>query len=85
MEDHLGADAFDELMRHVDAVGFDLERFGARQNDSTRAHVSALGVRMEASERTELFGLDGDLKREARVLMPLLVTYLESATADGAA
>jgi hypothetical protein len=85
LQDHLGADAFDELIRDVDAVLIDLGRLGARHTDSTRAHASALATRMEASERAGLFELDGELEREAKVLMPLLATYLDSSRLGGAA
>jgi hypothetical protein len=78
LEDHLGAEVFDKLIRQVDEVLVDLGRFGARHNDSTRARVRALGDRMEASQRAGVFDSDGDLKREATVLMPLLAGYLES-------
>ena len=74
----MGAEVFDKLIRQVDEVLVDLERFGARHNDSTRARVRALGDRMEASQRAGVFDSDGDLKREATVLMPLLAGYLES-------
>jgi hypothetical protein len=84
-QDHLGADVFDELIRHVDEVLLDLERFGARQNDSTRALVRAIGDLMEGSNRTGVFESDGDLGREAKVLMPLLTSYLESLRVGGAA
>jgi hypothetical protein len=85
LQDHLGADVFDELIRQVDDVQGDLGRFGARQNDSTRARVKALGDRTEASTRAGVFELDGDLGREAKVLMPLLTSYLESSRVGGAA
>ena len=78
LEDHLGAEVFDKLIRQVDEVLVDLERFGARHNDSTRARVRALGDRMRASQRAGVFESDGDLEREAKVLMPLLAGYLES-------
>ena len=76
-QDDLGANVLEEVMRHVEPVLVDLHRFGG-PNDATRAHVSALGAQLEASERGGVFRSDGELEREAKVLRPLLVAYLES-------
>ena len=85
LQDHLGADVFDELIRQVNEVQGDLERFGARQDESTRARVRALGDRVEALARKGVFESDGDVGREAKVLIPLLASYLESLRVGGAA
>ena len=85
LQDHVGTDAFDRLIGHVDALQVDLARFGARQHESTRAHAGAVAAEMEASERAGILVLDGDLAREANVLRPLLAAYLETPTIGGAA
>jgi len=84
-QDHLGADALHELLRHVDAVLMDLETCGARQDESTRARVSTLRARMEASDRATILDSDGDLKREANMLLPLLAAHMGSSRVGGAA
>ena len=85
LQDYLGTDGFDQLIRLVDSVQLDLGRFGARQDESTRAHGRALAARMEESQRAGLFALDGELERELKVLTPLLASYLESSKTGGAA
>ena len=77
MQDDWGANVFEEIIRHVGPVLVDLQSFGG-PNESTRARVSALGAQLEASGRAGVFAWDGELEREAKVLMPLLATYLES-------
>ncbi len=84
VQDDWGANVFEEVMRHVEPVLGDLQRFGG-PNESTRARVSALGAHLEASERARVFASDGELEREAKVLMPLLAAYLESLRSGGAA
>jgi len=83
-QDDWGANVFEEVMRHVEPVLVDLQRFGG-PNESKRARVSALGAQLEASERAGAFASDGELDREAKVLMPLLAAYLESLKSGGAA
>src|SRR2546429_8293692 len=83
-QDDWGANVFEEVKRHVEPVLVDLQRFGG-PNEATRARVSALGAQLEASERARVFASDGELEREAKVLIPLLAAYLESMRGGGAA
>jgi hypothetical protein len=83
-QDDLGANVFEEVMRHAEPVLIDLHRFGG-PSDATRAHVSALGAQLEASERGGVFRSHGELDRETKVLRPLLAAYLESLRGGGAA
>ena len=84
LQDDWGANAFEEVIRHVEPVLVDLESFGG-QNESKRARVSALGAQLEASERAGVLGWDTEVEREVKVLMPLLAAYLESLKVAGAA
>ena len=84
LQDDWGANAFEEVIRHVEPVLFDLETFGG-PNESKRARVSALGAQLEASERAGVLAWDPEVEREAKVLMPLVCAYLESLRVGGAA
>jgi hypothetical protein len=84
VQDDWGANAFEEITRHVGPVLGDLQRFGG-PTEATRARVSALGAQLEASGRAGVFAQDGELERETKVLMPLLAAYLESLRVGGAA
>ena len=84
LQDDWGANAFEEVIRHVEPVLVDLESFGG-QNESKRTRVSALGAQLEGSERAGILAWDTEVEREVKVLMPLLGAYLESLEVGGAA
>ena len=84
MQDSWATSALEEVIRHVEPVLVDLGKWGG-PTESTRAHLSALGAQLQASERANVFAWDDELEREAKVLMPLLAVYLESLRIGGAA
>jgi len=84
LKDDWGANALEEVLRHVEPVLVDLDGRQA-PDESVRRRVSALGAQLEASERARVFAITDDLEKETQVLKPLLEAHLESLQVGGAA
>jgi hypothetical protein len=74
LKDDWGANAFEELARHVDPVLLD--------PNSVQA-VAALGAQLQASEQAGVLSMSGDLASEGQVLLPLLNAHLKHIASSG--
>jgi len=74
LDDDWGANAYEEVLRHLEVVLADLR--ASNRSDDARRRISAFGAQVQAAEAAGLMRVTDALEAEVRVLLPLLSSYL---------